>query len=78
MPYDITKVIFNNNEIYSFNNLIKIAFKDKDTINLTLSSPLTNECKQSNITECNINDVEKYISADINLIGLICSCHLLK
>ena len=76
MPYDINVFKYNNNTIYSLNNLIRIAFKNNDKINLNLSAPIKD--KNNIINECDINDVDKYINADINIIGLLCSCHMIN
>jgi hypothetical protein len=76
MPYDINVVTYNNNTIYSLNNLVRIGFKSNGMVNLNLSAPLKN--RNNIISECDINDVDKYINADINIIGLLCSCYMIN
>ena len=74
MKYEISKIIFQDCIIYSLNNIIKIAFNKNNKIDLRLSKPIKPEITE---TEIDINDAEKYIDADINIIGLICSCYLI-
>lgn len=75
MKYEITKLIFQGCSIYSLNNIVNIAFTKNNKINLKLSKPVKSTELIEN--EIDINDIEKYINADINIIGLICSCYLI-
>jgi len=72
---EIQKFTIKSSSVYSLNSLVTIAFKDENTIDLSLSKPLKKDIPSN--YECNVNDAEKYIDADINIIGLLCSCHYL-
>ena len=76
MKYEITKINYSLCTIYSLNNIISIAFTNDNKIDLNLSKPISKSIPENqNIID--INDAEKYINADINMIGLICSCRLI-
>jgi len=84
MKYEITRIVYKNYYIYSLYDIVKIAFTNNNTIDLSMSKPL----KLNNTTDINslnnktdeiaINDAEKYIDTDINIIGFICSCYLME
>ena len=86
MKYEISKLFYQGITIYSLNNIIKIAFDKNNKIDLRLSKPVKNvdnsifggnNENNNEKYKIDINDVEKYIDADINIIGLLCSCHLI-
>lgn len=86
MKYEISKLFYQGITIYSLNNIIKIAFDKDNKIDLRLSKPVKNvdnsilggnNENNNEKYKIDINDAEKYIDADINIIGLLCSCHLI-
>ena len=79
MKYEISKLFYQGNIIYSLNNIINIGFTKDNKIDLRLSKPIknvdnsffgSNQNNQNNDEKyiININDDEKNIDNDNNII----------
>ena len=69
----IFSTIIKNNYIYKI-GAVKITFLGPTkTINLKMCNDVKDEYK--NVETCEIKDLPKYLTTDINVIGLICSFH---
>jgi len=70
----IRKTVVNDKYIYDISSN-RIVFNGATRkVNLNMCGNVNENGKKLN--ECDISELPKYLNTDINIIGLICSCHI--